>query len=52
MSVTDPGAKSRKNFLPEDLMGQTGGEVVNDILNNILLVNMAKRVFHYSLIIE
>lgn len=25
VSVTDPGAKSRKHFLPEDLMGQTVG---------------------------
>lgn len=31
MSVTDPGAKSRKNFLPEDLMGQTVSEVVNNL---------------------
>lgn len=52
MHVTDPGTKSRKNFLPEDLMKQTVSVVVNDILNNILPVNMAMRVSHNSLTIE
>lgn len=52
MSVIDFGVKSRKNFFFEDLMGQIGGEVVNGIFNNIFLVNMVKRVFYYSLIIE
>lgn len=42
MSVTDLGAKSRKNFLLEDLAGQTVSEVVNCLFNNILPVNMAK----------
>lgn len=42
MSVTDLGAKSRKNFLLEDLAGQTVSEVVNCLFSNILPVNMAK----------
>lgn len=52
MCVTNPGTKSRKNFLPEDLMEQTVSVVVNDILNNNLPVNMAMGVSHNSLTIE
>lgn len=52
MCVNDPGTKSRKNCLPEDLMEQTVSVVVNDILTNNLPVNMAMRVFHNSLTIE
>lgn len=52
MCVTDPGTKSRKNFLSDGLMEQTVSVVVNDILNNKLPVNMAMRVSHNSLTIE
>ena len=52
MCVTDPGTKSRKNFLSEGLMEQTVSVVVSDILNHKLPVNMAMRVSHNSLTIE